>query len=130
MRATLDPAVRAALEADGTVDITTTGARTGLPRRVEIWFLHVDGRTFLTGTPGPRHWYANLLAHDRLVFHVKESVTADLHARATPVRDEVTRRWLFTRSHPWVEWYRGQASLAELVAAAPLVEVHFEDEAA
>ena len=33
-----DPGVRSALASDGTVDITTLGARSGDPRRIEIWF--------------------------------------------------------------------------------------------
>ena len=122
----MDPDVREALARDGTVDLTTRGARSGLPRRIEIWFLHLEGRTFVTGTPGPRGWYANLLADDRLTFHLKESLTADLPARAVPVTDDETRRWVFTREHPWVAWYRSQAPLDELVARSPMVELRFD----
>ena len=121
----MDPEVEAALAADGTIDITTLGAQSGLPRRSEIWFLHLDGRTFITGTPGSRNWYANLLAHDRLTFHLKESVSADLEAGAVPVLDEPTRRWVFTQPHRWNDWYRSQATLEELVAGAPMVELFF-----
>ena len=125
----MDPAARAALATDGTIDITTRGARSGLPRRSEIWFLHLDGRTFLTGTPGPRNWYANLLVHDRLTFHLKESLVADLGARAVPVLDEETRRWVFTQPHRWNDWYLDQSSLEELVASSPMVELHFDGDA-
>lgn len=121
----MDPHIVEALERDGTIDITTTGARSGLPRRSEIWFLHLDGRTFITGTSGPRHWYANLLAHPELVFHLKESVRADLPARATPVTDEATRRWVFAHEHPWIDWYLDNEPLESLVASAPMVEIHF-----
>ena len=121
----METAVAAALATDGTIDITTLGAKSGLPRRSEIWFLHLDGRTFITGTPGQRNWYANVLAHDELTIHLKESVTADLAARAVPVLDESTRRWVLTQPHRWNDWYRSQASLEELVAAAPMVEVLF-----
>ncbi|MBM0234262.1 nitroreductase family deazaflavin-dependent oxidoreductase [Micromonospora sp. STR1_7] len=51
--------------AERTIDITTLGARTGAPRRIEIWFHRVDGRWYLTGMPGPRGWYANVRAHPR-----------------------------------------------------------------
>jgi hypothetical protein len=34
------------------VDITTTGRRTGLPRRIEIWFQRVNGRYYLSTLPG------------------------------------------------------------------------------
>jgi hypothetical protein len=122
----VDPAVRAALATDGTIDVTTTGARSGVPRRSEIWFLHLAGRTFITGTPDPRNWYANVLAHDRFTFHLKESVVADLPARAVPILDEETRRWVFGQPHRWNDWYLSQASLDDLVSSAPLVEVLFE----
>ena len=49
----MTPEVIAALERDGTIDITTTGARSGLPRRNEIWFMQLAGRTFITGTSDP-----------------------------------------------------------------------------
>jgi F420H(2)-dependent quinone reductase len=45
---------------DRVIDITTTGRKTGEPRRIEIWFHRLDGRYFITGAPGrPRDWYAN-----------------------------------------------------------------------
>jgi deazaflavin-dependent oxidoreductase (nitroreductase family) len=126
----VDDEITAALAADGTIDVTTIGARSGLPRTIEIWFLHLDGRTFITGSPGPRGWYANMLANGRFTFHLKESVNADLDARAVPVLDEPTRRWVFTQPHAWNEWYREQATLDELVAGSPMVEVLFEDDVA
>jgi deazaflavin-dependent oxidoreductase (nitroreductase family) len=122
----VDERIRAALVSDGVADVTTIGARSGEPRRTEIWFLHLDGRTFVTGTPGPRNWYANLLAHDRLTFHLKESAAMDLPSRAAPVLDEETRRWVFTQPHRWNDWYLGQASLDELVGGAPMVELFFD----
>ena len=122
----MEPAVRAALETDGTIDITTVGAQSGLPRRTEIWFLHLAGRTFITGTPDPRNWYANVLTDDRFTFHLKESIAVDLPAHAVPVHDEATRRWVFTQPHRWNDWYLGEASLDDLVANAPMVEVLFD----
>jgi F420H(2)-dependent quinone reductase len=124
----VDADVRAALATDGTIDITTVGARSGLPRRSEIWFLQLDGRTFITGTPGPRNWYSNLLAHDRFTFHLKESIVADLPARAVPILDEATRRWVFSQPQRWNAWYLAEVPLAELVAGSPMVEVLFEDD--
>lgn len=114
-----------ALEKDGTIDITTTGARSGLPRRNEIWFLHLAGRTFITGTSNPRNWYANVLAEPRFTFHLKETLTADLPARAVLVADEPTRRWVFTQPHQWNDWYLQHESLESLVASAPMIEVLF-----
>ena len=30
--------------AERTIDITTLGRRSGIPRRIEVWFHHLDGR--------------------------------------------------------------------------------------
>jgi deazaflavin-dependent oxidoreductase (nitroreductase family) len=74
--------VQQALRQDRVIDITTSGRKTGLPRRKEIWFHNVDDCLYITGTPGrPRDWLANLLAHPQFTFHLKESVQADLPAR-------------------------------------------------
>ena len=89
--------VQAALATDMTIDITTIGRRSGESRRIEIWFLNVDGVIYITGTPGPRDWFANLAADPSLIFHLKESVVADLPATATIV-DQRDERASFT--HP------------------------------
>lgn len=93
----MDEAVRQALTQDQLIDITTTGRRTGQPRRKEIWFHYLDGRVYITGTPGRRDWYANLVAHPDFTFHLKQSVRRDISARATPITDESRRREIFTR---------------------------------
>ena len=61
-------AVRRALNLDHTIDITTTGRKTGQPRRTEIWFHNIDGRLYVTCTPGNRDWYANFVANPRFIF--------------------------------------------------------------
>jgi deazaflavin-dependent oxidoreductase (nitroreductase family) len=123
----MDDALRRALANDLTVDITTTGRRTGQPRRIEIWLIDVDGRSFITGTPGPRAWLANLLADPVLTVHLKQAVSADLPARARVVTDEATRRHVL--SHPAATWYRSQVPLERLVEAAPMVELTFDGSA-
>ena len=112
-----------ALHRDLTVDITTTGRRTGSPRRIEIWFLCIDDRFFITGTPGPRDWYANLLADPAFTFHLKESVTADLAATATPVTDPALRRHVVESGA--AAWYLTQVDVDVMVEQAPMVEVVF-----
>ena len=116
--------VRHELADDPTVDITTTGRRSGAPRRIEIWMLDVDGRFFITGTPGRRDWLANLLADERLVVHLKRRAVTDLTARATPVDDPVARRDVL--EHLSATWYRTQEPLDVLVETAPMVEVVFD----
>ena len=80
----MEDRVRRALQRDRTIDITTIGRKSGRPHRIETWFHHVNGEFYLTGSPGRRDWYANLLAHPTLTFHLKQRVVADLPARATP----------------------------------------------
>jgi deazaflavin-dependent oxidoreductase (nitroreductase family) len=115
--------VRDELRDDPTIDITTTGRRSGQPRRVEIWMLDVDGRFFITGTPGRRDWLANLSADPDLVVHLKRRAHVDLPARAEVVSDPVTRRRVL--DHLSASWYRGQAPVDELMARSPMVEVIF-----
>ncbi len=118
----MDARIREALARERTVDITTTGRRTGRPRRIEIWFHNLDGRIFITGTPGPRDWYANLLAHPDFTFHLKGRVQVDLPARAHPIRDEGKRRAVLSRIVRRV----GGRDLEAWVRGSPLVEVRFE----
>jgi deazaflavin-dependent oxidoreductase (nitroreductase family) len=116
----MDEQVKRALERDRTIDITTKGRKTGQPRRTEIWFHNVEGQLYITGTPGRRDWYANLLAHPEFTFHLKQSVRADLPARAIPVLDQAQRRAILSRIHQKLSGYR---DLEAWVAGSPLVAV-------
>ncbi len=116
--------VQVALESDMTIDITTTGRRSGEPRRIEIWFLNIDGEIYITGTPGPRDWFANLQANPELTFHLKESLNVDLDAIAVTVADRDERRRVF--ADPSAEWYLRQGdSHDDLIADAPMVRLNF-----
>jgi len=117
-------AVALALRTGGIIDITTTGRQTAESRRIEIVFFHLDGRTWISGMPGRRAWYANLRDDPRMVFHLKADVVADLPARAILVEDEPTRRSILTRVT--AIWNR-QAQLEQFVADSPLIEVVFDD---
>jgi deazaflavin-dependent oxidoreductase (nitroreductase family) len=122
----MDKRIENALNQDDTIDITTIGRKSGRPQRIEIWFKRVNGRTYITGTPGRRDWYANLTANPLFTFHLKQSLHADLPARARPITDESERRRIL--SAPVMAWYRSQVhSLDELVAGSPLVEVLFAE---
>jgi deazaflavin-dependent oxidoreductase (nitroreductase family) len=122
----MDKHILEALDRDETIDITTVGRRSGQPQRIEIWFRRVNQRTYITGTPGARDWYANMLANPQFTFHLKHSLQADLPARARPVLDEAERRQIL--ADPVMAWYHGQVnSLEALVAGSPLVEVLFVD---
>ena len=88
----LDPKVEEALKKDLVIDITTTGRKSGEPRRVEIWFHNLDGVLYITGLPGARGWYANILKDPSMTFHLKETTVADLPARATAVTETAEKR--------------------------------------
>ena len=116
------PDITAALQADLTIDITTTGRSSGLARRIEIWFHNIDGRIFITGTPGDRDWYANLLADPAFTFHLKESTEADLPATARAIDDAHERRAVF---EVLLERLGYRNRLDAWMARSPLVEVTF-----
>ena len=113
-----------------TIDITTTGRRTGLPRRVEIVFHNIDGRLIITGSPRSdrkRAWLLNLETDPNLTFHLKGKVEADLPATARVITDPSERRaiadWVVTNA------WRNQDAEA-MTAYAPMIEVTVSDLAA
>ena len=89
-----DEAIREALAHGHTIDITTTGRRSGEARRKEIVFHNIGGRLYISGYPRPqkRDWLLNLEADPRLIFHLKETVQADLPAMARVIEDATERR--------------------------------------
>ncbi len=120
----MNPQVAEALERGGVVDISTKGRRSGLQRRIEIVFHNVDGELYITGRPGSRDWFANVLADPNFTLHLKRGLSADLAATAQPVSDGETREPLLLRI--MTEGFRidradAEARLAQWVEAAPLI---------
>jgi hypothetical protein len=125
--------VLAALLGDRTVDIITTGARTGSERTTEIWTTIIGGEVFLCGTPNaslpgverkPRDWLANLIAHPRFILRLKSTTHADLTAEAQVVSDAGERQRIM--SAPATEYYRSQAKSIEHAARdSPIVRLRF-----
>ena len=53
------------------LDLTTTGRRTGLPRKIEIWFTRLAGHSYLVAETGDRaQWVRNLRADPRVRWRV------------------------------------------------------------
>jgi deazaflavin-dependent oxidoreductase (nitroreductase family) len=120
-----------ALATDRVVDITTTGRKTGEPRKIEIWFHRLDGKFYITGTPGtPRSWYANLVAHPSFTFHLKQSATRDLSAIARPITDTSERTQVFAGIlAPLGQLTSTPGNEPEAwLAKSPLVEVRFDED--
>jgi len=129
----LQQEIRSALRNDRTIDIITIGAKSGLPRKTEIWFNNIDGRIIICGTPDakggkgphtPRDWLANLRVNPEFTFCLKESMSVELLARAVEILDPDDRRYLM--SVPETKWYRDQVdSIDDLVNNSPIIEVFF-----
>jgi deazaflavin-dependent oxidoreductase (nitroreductase family) len=113
--------IDAALQGMHTVDITTTGRRSGGPRRLEIVFHSVDGRIYISGIPSPnrRSWLANLDANPQMTFHLKGKVRVDLPATARVIEDEAERRAIL----PHIARNWGRKDLETMVKQSPLIEV-------
>ncbi|GIG86967.1 nitroreductase/quinone reductase family protein [Plantactinospora endophytica] len=119
--------------AERTIEITTLGRRSRIPRRIEVWLHRVDSRWYLTGMPVPRSWYANLRANPQFIVHLKHGVTADLPATAVPVDEQTRRRMIAAaldlQNRPDLAPRIGpRQSFDEWFAHSPLVEIVFDDE--
>jgi deazaflavin-dependent oxidoreductase (nitroreductase family) len=118
----MDDSIRDALRSSRTIDITTHGRRTGLPRRIEIVFHNFGGRLFISGLPSPRKraWIANLEADPHLTFHLKApAATADLPATARIITDPAERRTIMALVA--AAWRR--TDIETMVETSPLIEV-------
>jgi hypothetical protein len=121
----MDAAIRKGLEGGGIADMTTTGRKSGLPRRIEIYFHHFDGEFFLTGRPGRRRdWEANIEVNPLFTLHLKRGVTADVDVVGETVPDREVRVGVIRRA--LVESWgsppdRVEAGLDEWVDRSPLI---------
>ena len=120
---------------DRTIDITTTGRRSGKPRRIEIVFYRLGEDLYLSGIPAPktREWLANLAANPHFTLHLKQRVVADLPATATVIVEPAERRRVlavfveeFNRRRRENDDGWPEAVLDEWVAQSPLARVTFD----
>lgn len=117
----MDKRIKLGLDQDRIIDITTNGRKTGTPRRIEIWFFNIANKIFITGTPGARDWYANVLANPEIIFHLKHSVQADIPAICMPITAIEERRLIFLSIFHILNEDR---NLKEYVEHSPLIEVN------
>jgi deazaflavin-dependent oxidoreductase (nitroreductase family) len=115
--------------ADRTIDITTTGRRSGQPRRTEICFYRFGDSIYLSGMPRPRprDWLANLVADPHFTFHLKQDVIADLPAVAEVITNRAERRGPLTQFAEDVNLRNGPGSAVpdDWVQHSPLAKVTF-----
>jgi len=122
----LDDSIRTALDHSQVIDITTTGRKTGEPRRIEIFIHNLDGRLVISGMPragATRASIHNLEADPTLTIHLKgPHASADLPATARVISDPAERWELLVGVAR--NWNRDDVD--EMVAHSPLIEVTVE----
>jgi deazaflavin-dependent oxidoreductase (nitroreductase family) len=117
----MDDTIRTALRRGQVIDITTTGRKTGQPRRLEIVYHVFGGRIYISGMPRAdreRAWLQNLRANPRFTFHLTKGPVADLPATARVIDDPAERHEVLARVAQ--VWRRDPA---EMEAHSPLIEV-------
>jgi deazaflavin-dependent oxidoreductase (nitroreductase family) len=120
----MDTHVWQAIQRGLTCDITTTGRKSGEPKRIEIWYFLVGDQVYITGTPGRRDWYANILVHPEIIFHVKQGAHADLPARAAPITDRAERQRIMGDVMRNNSYFSG-GDLDAWVEGSPLIAIEF-----
>ncbi len=93
----MDPRILAALGRSQVIDFTTTGRKSGQPRRIEIFLHNLGGRLVISGLPSQertRAWLRNVAANPAVTLHLKEGLAADVPATARVVSDPAERRQL------------------------------------
>ena len=123
----MDKRIKQGLDQDLIIDITTIGRKSGARRRIEIWFFNIDGRIFITGTPGTRGWYANVIANPEITFHLKQSIEADITASCRPITDIKERRLTLLSIFDKLD---GKRDINEWALNSPLIEVYLNTNSA
>ncbi len=122
----MDDAVRSALHRSQVIDLTTTGRRSGRPRRIEIFLHDRDGLLFITGMPRAdrtRDWIHNITADPHVVVHLKHDIVADLPATARVVTDADERRPLVEAAA--ARW--GRTDVDAMLQHSPLIVLTVDD---
>ena len=118
----MDDVIRATLGQNQVIDLTTTGRRSGEPRRIEIYLHSIDGRLVITGMPSAdrtRAWLHNVAANPSVTVHLKQGISADLAGTARVVTDPAERRPLLERAA--ANW--GRTDVDVMMLHSPLMEI-------
>lgn len=119
----MDDAIRNALDHSHVIDITTTGRRSGEPRRIEIFIHNLDGRLVISGMPRAGHtraWIHNIETNPRITIHLKGPfANADVEGTARVITDPAERLELIRGvARNW-----NRTDVENMVAHSPLIEV-------
>ena len=122
----MDENTSKALHQSQVIDLTTTGRRSGQPRRIEIFLHDRDGLLFISGMPmadRTRDWIHNITAEPRVVLHLKQTLAADVPATARVVTDPAERRPLIDAAAR--QW--GRTDVNEMMQHSPLIVLTVPD---
>jgi deazaflavin-dependent oxidoreductase (nitroreductase family) len=93
--------------------LTTRGRKSGLPREIEIWFTHHDGRFYVIAEYPTSKWLQNLRADPKAQVRVAQQSFA-AHARfVSPGADPELHRAIADLSTKKYGW--GEGTIVELV---------------
>jgi len=122
----VDENTKTALYCSQVIDLTTTGRRTGRPRRIEIFLHEEDGQLFISGMPRAdrtRDWIQNITADPHIVVHLKQSISADIPATARVITDPLERRpFIEAAARRW-----GRTDVDEMLQHSPLIVLTVPD---
>ncbi len=94
----MDATTRETLDHSQVIDLTTTGRRTGQPRRIEIFVHNLGGQLVISGMPragSTRAWLLNAGDDPRVTLHYTRAQSPfDVEGTARVVTDPAERRAL------------------------------------
>jgi deazaflavin-dependent oxidoreductase (nitroreductase family) len=93
--------------------LTTRGRKSGLPREIEIWFTHRDGRFYLIAEYPTAHWLQNLQAHPEMQVRVASEKFAARARIVSPQTEPELHRAIADLSIRKYGW--GEGTVVELI---------------
>jgi deazaflavin-dependent oxidoreductase (nitroreductase family) len=78
------------LEKEQYLYLTTRGRKTRVPREIEIWFTHREGRFYIIAEYATSNWVQNLVAHPEVQVRVAEN-SFKARARVIPSETDLNR---------------------------------------
>ena len=118
----MNDATRGELDRSQVIDLSTTGRRSGEPRRIEIFLHSVNGQLFISGQPFPgrtRAWIHNVAADPHVTIHLRGTTVADVPATARVIHDPTERRPLIEAAAQ--RW--GRTDIDVMLEHSPLIEL-------
>jgi deazaflavin-dependent oxidoreductase (nitroreductase family) len=93
--------------------LTTRGRKSGLPREIEIWFTHYEGRFFLIAEYPTSNWIRNLLAHPEAQVRVAGKKFGIRARLVSPETEPELHRTIADLSRQKYGW--GEGTIVELL---------------